>query len=413
MTAAGPGSARPASKRIGIGSQLFLGAAAIVGLGAATSWIVAWAIGPGVFHQHMAAAGLGANSGAALHAEQAFRSASGTSLGLAIGVSLMATLLVIVVFGRRITRPLSDLSTAASRTAAGRFDTRVTRPGLSREFDELAVAFNAMAARLGQDQELRHRLLADVAHELRTPVATIAAYVEGLEDGVVALDAETAEILRLQTARLTRLAQDLAAVTQAEEAIERLHTEPVAASRLIEDALGSATESFRAAAVDLRSEVAEPVGAVVLEVDRTRIAQVLANLLDNAVRHTPPGGSVTVAAQLDDAVAADDAGSGRVIRIAVADTGDGITPEHLPHVFERFYRAEAARDRASGGSGIGLALVKAYVEAHGGHVAATSPGTGSGSRFTITLPIRWLDQRGWAAVVAAGGSIAGSVSPPT
>jgi two-component system sensor histidine kinase BaeS len=252
---------------------------------------------------------------------------------------------------------------------------QVPPPGLGAEFEELVTGFNDMARRLDGVEETRRRLLADLAHELRTPVATLAAYLEAVEDGVTVLDADALAVMQAQTGRLTRLAQDVSAVSRAEEGHRTLDRRPTPAATLVTTAYRSAAADRYAANGVLLEHVIAP-GLPVVEVDVERIAQVLGNLLDNALRHTPRGGRVTVIADTRDGQ----------LRLRVTDTGIGITAEHLPHVFERFYRADAARDRGHGGSGIGLAIVKAYVQGHDGHVTAASNGPGQGTTVTITLP---------------------------
>ncbi len=348
--------------------------ALVVLAGGLTAWLVAGAIGPGVFHRHMLAAGL-SDGVAVLHAEEAFRSASVTSLGVALGAAAVASLAVSLFLTRRIGRSLSTLSAAASRVAGGRFDSRVPSPRMGAEFDDLARSFNDMAARLDESQALRNRLLADVAHELRTPVATLNAYLEGLEDGVETLGPETVAVLRAQGSRLTRLADDLAAVTRAESRDLALALEPMTPDDVLTAAARSAADRFAARGVRLGVDV--PRGLPDVVVDRDRIGQVLGNLLDNALRHTPAGGTVTLSARRTD--------HGRV-RLVVRDTGEGIDAAHLPHVFERFYRVDTARDRDHGGSGIGLAITRALVEAHGGTVTAHSDGPGRGAVFEVALP---------------------------
>jgi signal transduction histidine kinase len=200
--------------------------------------------------------------------------------------------------------------------------------------------------------------------------------LEGLEDGVVAVDASTLSMLRTQTARLSRLGDDIAAVSRAEEHQLDLHLLPMAPGPLVEAAVAAAEERFTEAGVGLSADVSADLP--VLRVDADRIAQVLGNLLDNALRHTTAGDEVTVTAHaMPEATG---------VELVVRDTGEGIDAEHLPHLFERFYRVDTARDRAHGGSGIGLAIVKALVEAHGGTVTASSPGVGAGATFTVRLP---------------------------
>lgn len=363
------------SRRWGLTGRLLAALTLVVLVGGVTAWIVAGVVGPVVFHQHMREAGLGAEPMAALHAEEAFQSASALALAIALAASVVASLAVSVFLTRRIAASLGTLSAAATRIAAGRLDSRVTRPSLGAEFDQLADAFNEMARQLEASDALRQRLLADVAHEVRTPVAVIGAYLEGLEDGVTALTPQTVGVLRDQGARLARLAADLSAVTRAEEGARSLVLAPTAPGTLLSAAFAGARVRYDSAGVDLTLDV-EP-GLPTVAVDTDRMSQVLGNLLDNAVRHTPRGGSVHLGAHLSE--------TGRV-RLTVADTGEGIDQDQLDLIFERFFRVDTARDRDHGGSGIGLAIVRAIVLAHGGTVVARSAGPGRGSTFDIELP---------------------------
>lgn len=361
--------------RHGLGARLLAALALVLVTGAVTAWVVAAAVGPGLFHAHMTDAGVGDHDAVATHAEQAFRDASTVALALALGAAALASAGVSLVLTRRIGRSLAAVSTAAAHVGAGAYGSRVPAPGLGAEFDDLAASFNAMADRLHEADRLRARLLADVAHEVRTPVATITGYLEAVEDGVQPLDAATVAVLREQAARLTRLAQDLASVTRAEAGDVALDLEPVPPAELLTAAAAAVRE--RAAAAGAAVTLSAAPGLPDVAVDRTRIAQVLDNLLANAVRHTPRGGTITLHA------GAVPAGG---VALRVTDTGEGIAPEHLPHVFERFYRVDTARDRTAGGSGIGLAISRALVLAHGGTITAASDGPGAGTTFTVTLP---------------------------
>lgn len=365
----------------GIGGRLLAGMALVIVAGGLTAWLVAGAVGPTLFHRHMAEAAESAGTTAeatALHAEEAFVSAGALTVAVALGASALTSLLATVVLARRMGASLGSMSEVAAQVAAGRFDARVPRPRVGSEFDELADAVNEMAARLERDEALRRRLMADVAHELRTPVTTISAYLDGLEDGVQELGPETVDVLRSQASRLTRLAADLAAVTRAESRELRLDRRAVAPRTLLATAAAAARERYAEAGVELVVEgAADADGALPrVSVDADRFGQVLGNLLDNALRHTPRAGRVTLSAERH----------GDGVRFAVTDTGEGIDPVHLPHVFERFYRVDTARDRAHGGSGIGLAITRALVHAHGGSISAESAGRGTGVRFVIDLP---------------------------
>ena len=369
--------ARPRSAladRLGLAGRLFAAQTLVVLAGALTLGLVAVAVGPAIFHEHLRQVPHGIDAEAARHVEEAYASASAISLGLALVAALIAALAVSAYVARRVAHPVGQLATAAADVADGRYDARLAAPGLGREFDTVAAAFNAMAARLAAVEATRRRLLADLGHELRTPIATIEAYVDAAEDGVAVADEETWVVLRTQTERLRRLVEDVAAVSRAEEHQFELHPRPVAAADLVDAAVAGAQPRYAAKCVTLRARIGGDLGEV--DADAERMGQVLGNLLDNALRHTPPGGHVTAAAERDTAG----------VRFTVTDTGEGIAAAHLPHVFERFYRADPARDRGHGGSGIGLAIVAAIVADHGGRVTAASDGPGAGASFTIILP---------------------------
>lgn len=364
----------PGRRSAGLAGRLLAAQILVLLAGALTAWVVTAAIGPPLFREHLDRAGMPASPTEVRHAEEAFRSANVISLSVALLAALTAALAVSIYATGRIGRSVAGVASAASDVAGGHYDTRVPQPGLGTEFDELALAFNAMAGRLGSVEQTRRRLLADLAHEMRTPLSTLDAYLEGLEDGVAELDADTAAVLRAQTRRLGRLAEDISAVSRAEERRLELHPAPMVPGQLAAAAVAAAADRYSSKGVHLGTDTAADLPTV--RVDEERIGQVLSNLLDNALRHTPAGGTVTLSARR----------SGNNVELAVTDTGDGIPAEHLPHVFERFYRVDAARDLAHGGSGIGLAIAKSLVEAHGGRITASSAGHGRGAAFTLRLP---------------------------
>ena len=393
----------PAVRSPGLATRLLAAQALVIVTVVVTAWLVAAAVGTPIFHEHLHRAGHDGQD-AAHHAEQAFRAAGAISLTVALVAALVAALAVSAYVTRRIVTPISALAAAAHDVAAGTYPVDVPAPGIGPEFDTLARSFAAMAGQLHAVEVTRRRLLADLAHEMRTPVATLDAYLEGIEDGVAHLDNATARMLRAQTARLARLAEDMTAVSRAEEHQLTLHRQLLHPTELVRAAVAAASDRYAAKGVALRGD-ADP-GLPPVLVDPDRINQVLANLLDNALRHTPAGGRVTVTAAVRPATgprggtstetaataatttptAAAAAAGPREVVLSVADTGAGVPAEHLPHLFERFYRADAARDREHGGSGIGLAIAKALVEAHGGGISATSAGPGSGAVFALTLP---------------------------
>jgi signal transduction histidine kinase len=290
--------------------------------------------------------------------------------GLA-AVAVAASLALLLARG--ITRPLRRMVTATRRVAAGDYRARVTVASRD-ELTELAQALNEMAAGLERVEGLRRELVANVAHELRTPLTGLEGYLEGLADGVFAPTPETLARMRAETARLRRLVEDLTELSQLESGRWRLERRPVQVVDVIAAVDATLRPQFECKGVGLNVWVAEGLPPVPGDADR--LGQVLTNLLANALRFTPPGGRVTVEAW----------GDHDAVRLAVSDTGSGIAPADLPHVFERFYRADRSRTQMTGGSGIGLAIVKHVMEAHGGTIAVQST-LGRGSRFEVGLPL--------------------------
>ncbi|GAC1655291.1 MAG: HAMP domain-containing sensor histidine kinase [Mycobacterium sp.] len=366
----------PTRRGPGIGVRLLLAQTMVLVAGAATTWVVAALVGPPLFREHLHRAGVAAASNEQFHAEQAYRYATVISVAVALGVSALTALVVTWYFSRRLQRSVTEVSSAATAVADGRYGIRVSPPHLGGDFDALARAFNQMAARLESVESTRRRLFGDLAHEIRTPVSVLEAYMEALEDGVKALERETITMLRDQTRRLVRLSDDVAALAKAEEGQTPLTPTWIVPDALISTTLATAADRYQAKEVTLTSHVQPDLPRV--WADPQRLGQVLGNLLDNALRHTPRHGHVEVTATGED----------KVLTIAVSDSGDGIAAEHLPHVFERFYRVDTARHRDLGGAGIGLAIAKALTEAHRGHITARSNGPGTGTTFAITVPVR-------------------------
>lgn len=360
----------------GLAARLLAATAVVVFVGWATAWVVVTAVGPAIFHDHMIQ-GQASEPGVLRHAEQAFQSASALSLAAALLAALAASVIVSVFLARRVSGSLVAATDSALRVASGDHSARVPRVGLGREFDELSEAFNAMAGDLADVEASRTRTLGDLAHEMRTPLATLDGYLEAILDGVHDADEETIALLRDQVARLSRLGEDIALVTTVEEGRLTMHRRRVDITELLAAARAAAQARYQERGVRLEWTVSGAAAQARVDADPDRLAQVLTNLLDNALRHTPAGGRVDLSA--------DRRSSAVVLR--VADDGEGIAAEHLPHLFDRFYRADTARDRAHGGSGIGLAVVGAIVRAHGGRVTATSQGPGQGATFTVTLPV--------------------------
>ncbi|CAN7654552.1 sensor histidine kinase [Mycolicibacterium frederiksbergense] len=363
------------SRRPGIGLRLLAAQAIVVITGALTTTAVAAIVGPPLFREHLHRAGVPADSAEEVHAEEAYGYATVISIGVAVAVSALVALAVSLYVSRRLQRSVTEVASAARAVTKGRYDTRVAPPGLGDDFDALAIAFNQMASRLQTVDSTRQRLFGDLAHEIRTPVAVLEAYMEALEDGVRTLTPETATMLRDQTRRLVRFSDDVAALARAEESSFSLTHSMIDAGAVARRCIAAAQARYdsKGVGVGLSRHPALPA----LWADEQRLAQVLANLLDNALLHTPPGGSVQLSCTR----------VGDSVSIAVADNGEGIAAEHQPKIFERFYRADAARDREHGGAGLGLAIAKALVEAHGGTISVYSAGPGTGATFTVDLPI--------------------------
>lgn len=358
----------------GFATRLAIAQALVLVAGAATLWIVANSVGPGIFHDHLQRAGVSLNPSELSHVEIAFGSALVLALGVALLISVPTALAATWFLSRKVHRSINAVTESAAQIATGAFHNRVARSGLGTEFDQLTTTINGLAERLDTVERTRRRMLADLAHEMRTPIATIGAHLEAIEDGVRSADTETLSVLRASNDRLGLLASDISTVSKAEEGQFEVTLEPVRAADLVATAIAAS----RARADGMDIELVEHLATeTVVLADPVRMAQVLGNLLDNAIRHSPSGGSITVSCRQID---------WRWVEISVTDEGDGIAPEHIGHVFDRFYRADTARNRSQGGSGIGLTITRALVGAHGGHISATSLGVGRGSTFTTRLP---------------------------
>ncbi|MFK3982851.1 ATP-binding protein [Micromonospora sp. NPDC050397] len=287
------------------------------------------------------------------------------------GLVLLVTVSVTVLAGVRMVRPLRALIGAAQRMRDGDGSARVKVTG-GDEIARLAMVFNDMSARRERLEELRRAMVSDVAHEMRTPVSNIRGWLEAAEDGVVAPDRKLMSSLLEEAMLLQHVIDDLQDLAAADAGELRLHHQQVYVADLLSQVLSANQARADRAGVTLTSRVeADPE----VYADPVRLRQAVGNLVTNAVRHTPAGGTVTIRAGTD----ADG------LRIAVSDTGSGIAEDDLPRVFERFWRAEKSRNRQTGGSGLGLPIVRKLVEAHGGTVSATSV-LGRGSVFTLLLP---------------------------
>ena len=312
---------------------------------------------------------------------QYFRSAIDESLIYsalaAFGIALLASL----ILSRRLTTPVKSIMQASQRIAEGDYSHRVSISArqdhkFRDELDQLAISFNQMAERLQQIEEIRRQLIADVSHELRTPLTTIKGSMEGLMDGVLPANPETYQSVYREADRLQGLVEDLHELSRVESGKIALNLKSVNITHLIHTAQKQMQSAFDEKHITLNDEIQKNL--VRVKADEDRILQVLINLLGNAMQFTPPDGSVTISAKRQE----------KNVLVSVKDTGIGIQPHDLPHIFERFYRADKSRSRQEGGgSGIGLTIAQSLVYAHGGRIWAESEGEGRGSTFSFTLPI--------------------------
>lgn len=301
--------------------------------------------------------------------EAQIRSALLRTATLGAAVAVLVAIGVSAFVARRVSRPLVALARAAAAFGAGRRGVRVGLADQPGELGVLAGAFDRMAESVEREEELRRRLVREVAHEVRTPLAILRGTTEGLVDGVLEPDEDTLRSLHEEVLRLSGLVGDLETLAAADAAALRLELRPVDLAEVATSAVALARGAALDAEIDLRTDL----GPAPVEGDAERLRQVVVNLLSNALRHTPPGGRIDVRTRTQ----------GERAVLEVADTGPGIAPEDLPHVFERFYRGRGAE----GGSGIGLAVVAELVAAHGGDVEAGNRPEG-GARLTVRLPLR-------------------------
>jgi len=309
-------------------------------------------------------------------------------VGRAFGLTLLYSLLVAgavaaviaaassLFVSRRIVEPLRNMMAATRRIAAGRYGERVP-VGEPDELGALSESFNSMAASLEEAEKKRLELIGDVSHELRTPLSTLQGYMEGLMEGVVEPSEETWALLYGEAERMRRIVDDLGRLSHAEAGQLDLEITIVSPAEAVGIAVERMAPLFDEKGVEL--ENAAPENLPPVSADGDRVVQVLTNLLGNALRHTPAGNRVAVEAEPRE----------NAVVFWVKDTGAGIPAGDLPHVFERFYRAEKSRSRseARGGSGLGLAISRALIEAMGGRIRAESPGPGKGARFSFSLPL--------------------------
>lgn len=305
-----------------------------------------------------------------------FRNSILKAVSVAALAAVVTGVMTSLLLAREILRPLRQIATSSRRIARGHFEERIAIPP-SDELAQVATNFNQMAEALASVEEQRVNLIGNVSHELRTPLAGLNGYLEGLQDGVFPADEETFALMSTEVRRLRRLVDDLQALSRVEAGQISLDLQPVVVAEVVERVLAQLRPQAEAAELDLRLERDGGETAVVAYADPDRTAQVLLNLMGNAIRYTPSGGKITVRISRE---------ASNVV-VAVTDTGVGIPSEALPYLFERFYRVDPSRTRRSGGSGIGLTIARHLLWAMGGELTVDSPGRDQGSTFAFTLPL--------------------------
>ena len=287
-------------------------------------------------------------------------------------LAVIVAFLVTLFLSRRILSPVKKLSSAAQRLGKGDFSQRVDIRDKS-EIGELAATFNSMAGNLERDEQLRQHMVSDIAHELRSPLTNVRGYLEAINDGIMKPDSATITSIYDETVLLSRLVNDLQELSLAEAGELKLYCQPEEAADLVRQSVNAVQAKAVEKGLLLTSDV--PGGLPQINIDFLRIKQVLLNLLENAMAHTPAGGSIEVSARLN----AD------CVEVSVADNGEGIPADEVANIFERFHRVDKSRSRSTGGSGLGLTIARYIIEEHHGKLWAASE-LGKGSRFSFTLP---------------------------
>ena len=377
-----------------LGAKLLLSYLVVIAVGVGVLVLASQLVLPDSFNRHMAGmmagitnSGMGmgmgnqgfGNPGFGVSGTRAqfyidYRAGFNEALSYAGLAALVAALALGLIFSRSVIAPVAAMSLATQRIADGRYEERVQVRGAD-ELAQLALRFNQMAEKLDQVESMRRRLIADVSHELRTPLTAIKGSMEGLMDGVLPADIGTYQQIHAEADRLNRLVDDLQELSRLEARAYELNRRPLDVSSLVRSVTKRLTPQAETKHIPLDLELAPDLPQVLADEDRA--VQILTNLTGNALQYTPEGGRVTILAKRIDGE----------VQIAVRDTGIGIPPEHLAHIFDRFYRVDKSRSRqAGGGSGIGLTIARALVEAHGGRIWVESAGEGRGSTFSFTLP---------------------------
>jgi two-component system sensor histidine kinase BaeS len=355
-------------------TQLLLGQSILIGVAGITLIGTALLLAPPIFLRHMREAGIDTTI-AQKHISDAFTGAVTISLAIAVASALVIAGIIAWYMMRRITQPLERLTLWAEALAAGMSSPEAELLGSTPEIDRLATALTGMASELSEIQEEQARMLRDLAHELRTPIATIGALVDGIEDGVVVGNAHSWNTIRDQLSRLNRLSHDVRDVSQSYDQSLSTLKAPVDPLEIGGSAISAWSRRYDSKGVHLEMQIEGTIPTI--NVDPIRVGQILSNILENALRHTPNSGSVILVIAHTD----------RAVSFTIRDTGEGIAPHQLPYIFDRLYRGDNARRSGDAGSGLGLTIARKIAESHGSSLTATSEGLGRGSTFSLTLPL--------------------------
>ena len=369
------------SFRTSLSGKFLLSYLLIVLVGVATLLVVTFALAPTLFQAQLVPI-LQTHPGSLTTAEaiqrilDVFLGTLLSALAVAAIAATITSLAISLFVARRITGPLRQMTQVSQRISAGHYTERIVIAPVhaTDELGQLASSINTLAVALEQTERRRLEVIGNVSHELRTPIATLEGYLEGLLDGVIEPSPRTWAMLHTEAGRLRRLVDDLQELSRAEARQVPLSVQPVAPQRLVQDALEPLEGQFAEKGLELQIHVPEDLPQVMA--DPTRAVQILTNVLVNALRYTPAPGKVALAVSREDTMVA----------FRISDTGVGLSPEQIAHIFERFYRVDKSRSRTLGGSGIGLTIAQSLAQAMGGEIRVESAGLGQGSSFTLTLP---------------------------
>jgi signal transduction histidine kinase len=339
-----------------------------------TLFITASLLAPSIFKRHMQEAGID-SSAARMHISEAFTSAFVLSLAIAMAIAFVVAGIFALYLMRRIAQPIESLAIMAEALSSGESLGDIEVKGSTPEIDRLALALTGMSTELSKVREDQSRMLRDLAHELRTPITTVGAIIDGIEDGVIEGNTHSWNTVRDQLQRLNRLSRDVSDVSHSyDQSLSNVRVKCEAID-IASAAISTWSLRFETKGIHLEMQISSDIPPI--EVDPDRIGQVLSNLLENALRHTPKGGTVQLSIEKVE----------NQVSFSVSDSGEGIAPHQLPHIFQRLYRGDSARHSGDSGSGLGLTIARSIADSHSGTLVAASRGRGQGSTFTLTIPI--------------------------